>query len=82
MSEIKVHSSVVAEERHRAVPSEEEILDLVAQAVAQSAGVALGGSNVSVRTLHISSRTSGSLGTSKAEAVCEIVVDRRPDGPA
>lgn len=85
MSEIKVNSSVVDEERHRAVLDESQILDLVAHAVARSAGVSLEGAGVSVRTLHIGSRTSGSLGTSKAEAVCEIVVDRRPqavDGAA
>jgi hypothetical protein len=77
VSEIKVNSSVVDEERHRAVLSEEQILDLVAQAVARSAGVSLEGDGVMVRTLHIGSRTSGSLSVSKAEAVCEIVVDRR-----
>ncbi|URF02808.1 hypothetical protein [Cupriavidus campinensis] len=77
MSEIKVNSSVVDEERHRAVLDESQILDLVANAVARSAGVSLEGAGVSVRTLHIGSRTSGSISVSKAEAVCEIVVDRR-----
>ncbi|WP_367394532.1 hypothetical protein [Cupriavidus sp. Agwp_2] len=85
MSEIKVHASSVDELSFRAVLDQQQILELVAQAVAAQAGVDLDASNVSVRILRITSRSSGSLGTSKAEAVCEIVVDRRPQestGPA
>ncbi|MGO4304212.1 hypothetical protein [Cupriavidus sp. RAF12] len=84
MNEIKVHESSVDEQRYRAVLNHQQLLDLVAAAVAQLAGVDLSAGNVGVRTLHLSSN-GGGIGSIKCEAVCEIVVDRRPpaaDGAA
>ncbi|MEN7529255.1 hypothetical protein [Cupriavidus sp. DL-D2] len=77
MSEvIKVQESFVDEKRIRAVLDQDQLLALVAATVAAQAGVDLNAKNVQVRTLHIGSR-SGGLSTTKYEAVCEIVVDRK-----
>lgn len=76
MSEIKIYESTVDERRFRAVLDREQIYNLIAAAVARQAGVDLSAKNVDVRTLHLSSRM-GSTG-SEYEAVCEIVVDLRP----
>lgn len=84
MSEINVHESSVDERRIRATLDEKQLLDMVAEAVAQKAGLSLKAKNVHVRALHISSR-GGGLNTNKYEVVCEIVEDRSPqpaDGEA
>ncbi|WP_137923931.1 hypothetical protein [Cupriavidus sp. 2SB] len=84
MSEIKVHESSVDEKRYRAVLDEEQILSVLAAVVAAQAGVDLEAKNVSLRTVHISSRVGSLSTTNKYEAVVEIVIDQRqqPQGAA
>ncbi|QUN29513.1 hypothetical protein KB879_06075 [Cupriavidus sp. KK10] len=75
MSEINVNRSEVDEERYFAHLDQKQLEELVAKAVAESAGLDLTHRNVSIKRLWLSS-TSTSTGY-KYEAQCEIVVDRR-----
>ncbi|WP_286962790.1 hypothetical protein [Cupriavidus sp. UBA2534] len=77
MNEIKVSESSVDEQRFRAVLDQDQMLGLVAAAVANMVGVDLGAGNVAIRMLHITT-SGGGLNTTKYGAVCEIVVDRLP----
>lgn len=80
MSEIKIYESTVDERRIRSVLDKKQIFGLIAAAVASQAGVDLSAENVHIRTLHLSSRMGST--DSEYEAVCEIVVDRRPQDAA
>lgn len=75
---IKVHESSVDERRYRAVLDEQQILDVLAGVIAAQAGVDLEAKNVSLRTVHLSSRVGSLSTTNRYEAVVEIVVDQRP----
>lgn len=74
---IKVHESSVDEKRYRAVLDEQQILSVLAAVIAAQAGVDLDAKNVSLRTVHIASRTGSLSTTNRYEAVVEIVVDQR-----
>lgn len=75
---ITVHTTHVAETRHRAHLDEEQLHALIAQAVAEQAGVDLDAENVRIERVWISCN-SGSINRAAVySAEVTLVVDHRP----
>lgn len=75
---ITVHTTTVAETRHRAHLDEKQLHALIAQAVAEQAGVDLAAENVRVERVWISSNSGSINRGTEYSAEVSLVVDHRP----